>query len=51
MLTDDTLLISVDDHVIEPAHVFADHIGLEELEGLADALEAALLGGRAPVKR
>ena len=26
MLTADTKLVSVDDHVIEPAHVFADHI-------------------------
>ena len=26
MLTADTKLISVDDHVIEPPHVFADHI-------------------------
>ncbi len=26
MLTDDTKLISVDDHVIEPPHVFTDHI-------------------------
>ena len=26
MLTDDTKLVSVDDHVIEPPHVFADHI-------------------------
>jgi predicted TIM-barrel fold metal-dependent hydrolase len=26
VLTDDTKLISVDDHVVEPAHVFAEHI-------------------------
>ena len=26
MLTEDTKLISVDDHVIEPAHTFVDHI-------------------------
>ncbi len=26
MLTDDTKLISVDDHVVEPAHIFEEHI-------------------------
>ena len=26
MLRDDVQLISVDDHVVEPAHVFVDHI-------------------------
>jgi predicted TIM-barrel fold metal-dependent hydrolase len=26
VLTDDTRLVSVDDHVVEPPHVFADHI-------------------------
>jgi anion-transporting ArsA/GET3 family ATPase len=37
--------------IVQLPYVFADHIGLEELEGLADELEAALTAGRAPVKR
>jgi hypothetical protein len=32
-------------------YVFADHLGLEELEGLADELEACLPAVRAPVNR
>jgi hypothetical protein len=36
---------------VQLPYVFADHIGLEELEGLADELETALTAVRAPVKR
>jgi hypothetical protein len=37
--------------IVQLPYVFADHLGLEELEGLADELEAALLAVQAPVKR
>ena len=37
--------------IVRLPYVFADHLGLEELEGLADELEAALPTVRAPVKR
>jgi anion-transporting ArsA/GET3 family ATPase len=37
--------------IVELPYVFADHLGMDELEGLADELEAALPAVRAPVRR
>jgi hypothetical protein len=37
--------------IVQLPYVFADHIGLEELEGLADELESCLTAVPASVKR
>jgi anion-transporting ArsA/GET3 family ATPase len=37
--------------IVQLPYVFADHLGLDELEGLADELEACLPAARAPVNR
>jgi hypothetical protein len=45
------LRAELDVPIVHLPYVFADHLGLDELEGLADELEACLSAVPAPVKR
>ena len=47
MLRDDVQMISVDDHVIEPAHVFAEHIDPKFRDRAPKIVDLERLGARA----